>query len=191
MKITILTLGSRGDPLRVKRYGPSSAVLWKTSGRPRNGLRRSSNTPWPWVLITSRRSCMSRRSGIANSPDHSDAPFSYSFNREDKSSRKLQQAILQSPAVVARGLLSGSHKPMWRREVLGLPRLRLSANVYAGTSEGSIPVLYAYSPHVVASPDDWPETTLAHLGASCVRRSLTKFTYPKPMLFHGPTKDSP
>ena len=37
----------------------------------------------------------------------------------------------------------------------------LWVNEYAGTSERPVPVLYGYSPHIVPSPDDWPETTKA------------------------------
>lgn len=81
----------------------SRQLLYDRWGIVWTGLRRSSNTPRPGVLITSRRSCVSRRFWFANFPDHSDARFSYSFNREVKSWRILQQAILQNPAVVARG----------------------------------------------------------------------------------------
>ena len=71
----------------------------------------------------------------------------------NKLTHKVMLRLLAAPY---RGVIN-----RWRTEMLGMPRMPLLVNDYAGTSERPFPVLYGYSPHVVPSPDDWPETTKA------------------------------
>ncbi len=49
----------RGNPFRLIRQvrPPSFGKRWMSSGQPHRDQKLSSTTPWPWVVITSPRSC--------------------------------------------------------------------------------------------------------------------------------------
>jgi sterol 3beta-glucosyltransferase len=49
----------------------------------------------------------------------------------------------------------------WRKTALDLPPRSRIANEMMGPNGRPTPTLYAYSPHVVPTPDDWPDSTLA------------------------------
>ena len=49
----------------------------------------------------------------------------------------------------------------WRRQTLNLPSRRWLGRDGLRQDGSRIPVLYAYSPHVVPDPPDWPETTVS------------------------------
>jgi sterol 3beta-glucosyltransferase len=49
----------------------------------------------------------------------------------------------------------------WRQTTLGLPARSRLANDMVQPNGRPTPTLYAYSPHVVPTPSDWPDTTCA------------------------------
>ena len=68
---------------------------------------------------------------------------------------RLSYSFIPYAAAMYSGLIN-----RWRREVLDLPPRRITAGARVRSNGEPVPVLYAYSPHVLPRPNDWPETAV-------------------------------